>query len=74
MPANATSSHEGVLVATGFRVLRVDAPLLRPGNAPGELWAADDRGLHRSVDGGRSWELAVAFDPPPSNLRGLAPL
>ena len=48
------------------------APLLIPGTAPGEFWAADERGIHRSIDGGRSWSVSVPFDPPPSNLRGLA--
>ena len=38
------------------------APRLVPGTAPGELWAADERGVHGSRDGGRSWELAGAFD------------
>lgn len=48
------------------------APLLLAGYDPGELWAADERGVHRSGDGGRSWELMVPFDPPPGHLRGLA--
>ncbi|MEX2531081.1 MAG: hypothetical protein WD960_09945 [Gemmatimonadota bacterium] len=48
------------------------APLLIAGSSPGEFWAADERGVHMSVDGGRSWSLAVRFDPRPSNLRGLA--
>jgi hypothetical protein len=50
------------------------APLLAAGTAPGELWAADERGVHRSADGGRSWERAAAFDPTPAWLRGLAVL
>lgn len=48
------------------------APLLRCGTEPGELWAADERGVHRSADGGRSWERVAAFDPVPPWLRGLA--
>jgi photosystem II stability/assembly factor-like uncharacterized protein len=48
------------------------APLLAPGVAPGELWAADERGVHRSRDGGRSWEMVGAFDPPPPSLAALA--
>ncbi|MDX1577974.1 MAG: hypothetical protein R3266_05795, partial [Gemmatimonadota bacterium] len=48
------------------------APLLLAGSAPGELWAADERGLHRSGDGGRTWEIAAAFPDTPHNLRGLA--
>lgn len=48
------------------------APLLAPGRAPGELWAADERGVHRSVDGGRSWERTATFEETPAWLRGLA--
>ena len=48
------------------------APLLAAGNEPGELWAADERGVHRSADGGRSWEEVAAFDRTPAWLRGLA--
>jgi photosystem II stability/assembly factor-like uncharacterized protein len=48
------------------------APLLAAGRAPGELWAADERGVHRSADGGASWERVAAFDPTPPWLRGLA--
>jgi hypothetical protein len=48
------------------------APLLIAGTSPGEFWAADERGIHRSVDGGHNWFVSVPFDPPPSNLRGLA--
>lgn len=50
------------------------APLLRPGAAPGELWAADERGIHHSEDGGTSWQRVAAFPTTPRNLRGLAPL
>lgn len=50
---------------------RTIAPLLAAGRAPGELWAADERGLHRSGDGGVRWRLAVPLEPTPSNLRGL---
>jgi hypothetical protein len=50
------------------------APLLAAGGAPGELWAADERGVHRSADGGRSWGSVAAFDPTPAWLRGLAVL
>lgn len=48
------------------------APLLAAGRASGELWAADERGVHRSADGGPSWERVAAFDPTPPWLRGLA--
>lgn len=50
------------------------APLLAAGREPGELWAADERGVHRSADGGRAWEKVAAFDPTPAWLRGLAVL
>jgi len=48
------------------------APLLAAGREPGELWAADERGVHRSGDGGRRWEQLAAFEPTPPWLRGLA--
>jgi hypothetical protein len=48
------------------------APLLAAGDAPGEMWAADERGVHRSEDGGRAWRAVAAFDPTPAWLRGLA--
>lgn len=55
------------------------APLLRSGRAPGEFWAADERGIHRSGDGGHSWSAAASFadegrdgPEPPHNLRGFA--
>ncbi len=48
------------------------APRLAAGSAPGELWAADERGVHRTRDGGRSWERAGAFDPPASAVAALA--
>jgi hypothetical protein len=48
------------------------APRLAAGAAPGELWAADERGVHRSRDGGLTWELAAAFRPAPSSVGALA--
>ena len=48
------------------------APLLSAGANAGELWAADERGLHRSGDGGRSWRRVAGYDAPPQHLRGLA--
>ena len=50
------------------------APLLSAGREPGELWAADERGLHRSADGGESWTQSAAFETTPAWLRGLAVL
>ncbi len=50
------------------------APLLVAGAVPGELWAADERGVHLSGDGGRSWEPVARFEPTPPWLRGLARL
>lgn len=48
------------------------APLLAPGARHRELWAADERGVHRSEDGGRSWRRVGSFPATPSSLRGLA--
>jgi photosystem II stability/assembly factor-like uncharacterized protein len=50
------------------------APLLQPSFVPGQLWAADERGVHRSPDGGVHWVRVAPLDPPPVNLRGLAVL
>lgn len=47
------------------------APLLVSGREPGGLWAADERGVHRSEDGGRSWSQVAAFEKTPPWLRGL---
>jgi photosystem II stability/assembly factor-like uncharacterized protein len=51
---------------------RTIAPLLAAGREPGELWAADERGVHRTPDGGRRWEPVATFPRTPSGLRGLA--
>jgi photosystem II stability/assembly factor-like uncharacterized protein len=48
------------------------APLLAPGSGAGQLWAADERGVHHSDDGGASWHRVATFDPAPRHLRGLA--
>ncbi|MGH9374484.1 MAG: WD40/YVTN/BNR-like repeat-containing protein, partial [Vicinamibacterales bacterium] len=48
------------------------APLLCAGAKAGELWAADERGVHGSDDGGKSWRLAVSYAISPKHLRGLA--
>jgi photosystem II stability/assembly factor-like uncharacterized protein len=48
------------------------APLLTAGKTSGELWAADERGVHRSSDGGVTWRLVARYAATPNNLRGLA--
>ena len=48
------------------------APLLCAGAKAGELWAADERGVHRSDDGGKSWRRAAGYITTPHHLRGLA--
>jgi hypothetical protein len=48
------------------------APLLCAGAKGGELWAADERGVHRSEDGGKSWRLAAGYETSPQHLGGLA--
>jgi hypothetical protein len=50
------------------------APLLAAGTVPGELWAADERGIHGSEDGGKSWRLVAGYAKAPQQLRGLAPV
>jgi photosystem II stability/assembly factor-like uncharacterized protein len=53
---------------------RTIAPLLAAGREPGEFWSADERGLHRSDDGGRIWREVARFPRTPNHLRGLAAL
>ena len=48
------------------------APLLCAGARAGELWAADERGVHGSDDGGKSWRRAASIAMSPPHLRGLA--
>ncbi|HJR58174.1 MAG TPA: hypothetical protein VJ813_02200 [Vicinamibacterales bacterium] len=48
------------------------APLLYAGAKTGELCAADERGVHRSDDGGKSWRRVVRYPTSPQHLRGLA--
>lgn len=48
------------------------APLLTPGDRAGELWAADERGVHRSSTGGVDWTLVAGYETAPRHLRGLA--
>jgi hypothetical protein len=47
------------------------APLLCVGAERGEMWAADERGVHRSEDGGTSWRRVAGYATP-QHLRGLA--
>jgi photosystem II stability/assembly factor-like uncharacterized protein len=47
------------------------APLLCAGAKAGEMWAADERGVHRSDDGGKSWRGAMGYPTSPQHLRGL---
>ena len=53
---------------------RTIAPLLAAGRVAGELWAADERGLHRSDDGGQSWREIARYAKTPNHLRGLSVL
>ena len=48
------------------------APLLCAGMTGGELWAADERGVHRSDDGGTRWRRTMGYASSPQHLRGLA--
>lgn len=48
------------------------APLLVAGDSPGEIWAADERGVHRTADGGARWALIAAHPKAPDHLRGIA--
>jgi hypothetical protein len=48
------------------------APLLCAGAMGGELWAADERGVHRSEDGGIRWSPVAGHPIAPQHLRGLA--
>jgi hypothetical protein len=36
------------------------------------MWAADERGVHRSDDGGKRWRRVVGYATSPQHLRGLA--
>lgn len=47
------------------------APLLRAGDRPGELWAADERGVHRSDDAGITWATVARFGSTQSHLTGF---
>ena len=48
------------------------APLLASGASEHQLWAADERGVHVSADGGASWRQAIDYPSRPHHLRGLA--
>lgn len=48
------------------------APLLAADPLRGCLLAADERGVHRSDDGGRSWKRIAEYPGPVDRLRGLA--
>jgi photosystem II stability/assembly factor-like uncharacterized protein len=48
------------------------APLLCAGAERGQLWAADERGVHHSDDGGKSWRRVGSYATSPQHLRGLA--
>jgi photosystem II stability/assembly factor-like uncharacterized protein len=48
------------------------APLLCAGAKAGELWAADERGVHRSDDGAKTWRHVFGYGTSPQHLRGLA--
>jgi photosystem II stability/assembly factor-like uncharacterized protein len=48
------------------------APLVCAGTKAGELWAADERGVHVSEDGGKSWRRVVSYARSVQYLRGLA--
>ena len=47
------------------------APLLLAGESAGELFATDERGIHRTDDGGSSWQQVAAFPVAPRYLRGI---
>jgi photosystem II stability/assembly factor-like uncharacterized protein len=66
-------AHDWVRVVDGWPdPSTIMAPLLAAGRETGEIWAADERGVHRSDDGGERWHRVASFDPRPGNLRGLA--
>ena len=48
------------------------APLLTAGQSVGELWAADERGVHLSTDAGVTWQIVASLPATPNNLRGLS--
>jgi photosystem II stability/assembly factor-like uncharacterized protein len=47
------------------------APLLTRGGRDGEIWGADERGLHVSSDGGVKWQQVAAWPSVPNHLRAI---
>jgi len=47
------------------------APRLCAGANAGELWAADERGVHRSDNGGKSWHCTVSYEKRPQYVHGV---
>lgn len=47
------------------------APLLVAGKGSGDIWAADERGIHGSSDGGVTWRQVARFTPAPRHLRAI---
>jgi len=48
------------------------APLLRADPKAAGVWAADERGVHRSDDRGKSWRQVAGYSESPHQVRGLA--
>jgi photosystem II stability/assembly factor-like uncharacterized protein len=48
------------------------APVLSSGAKAGELWAADERGVHWSDDGGERWRQVAGYPTSPQEIRSLA--
>jgi hypothetical protein len=48
------------------------APLLRAGAKDGELWASDERGVHRSDDSGKSWHSVISYARSPQHLHDFS--
>jgi photosystem II stability/assembly factor-like uncharacterized protein len=53
---------------------RTIAPLLLAGRSSGEMWAADERGVHASSDGGKTWRRVAEFPNDARGIWGLAQL
>ena len=48
------------------------APLMCAGTKDGEFWAADERGVHASDDGGKTWQRVAGYSKTPQHLSGMA--